>query len=627
MKFSTKRLTLISKRFNTLLLLVLLAAYLSEASGQLPADSNAINLHDATNRLAKARPLIFRQPDSVSLLVLPIEKVILKEGDASIKAEYFNVRGLMCWQANQPEQSIIWFKKTLQLPLSEALTNAFAEAANNTGALYRRQGLADSARVYLNLALETDIARNNTRGINKTLYDLGTMEMNIGHYELAYQNLVAALRSQEKTNDSSFRLYTLTALGNLHFFLGNNPKAKEYYLDALNMARHIGDSSQKVLLLSNLSAIIDDSINLEQANRYAREGLIMALKSNDYNSLVAFYGNLANAYMKQNKTDSSLIYYEKGLEYSTKANNQYLVNNFHLQMARAIQQLGKNNEAYDLYRLGFKSAARIDNLTGMRDALMGMAVIDSLRGDYRRSLMHFTEGTKWNDSIQKTESNNRISELEIKYETERKERIIEELESKDHYNKLLRLVGILFTTAAIIVLSLLALLYRKQKLIGLHRVAILKKERIHAREMLNNNRKELTAHVLSLAKAEEVIRNTNTQINHLIPKVDSETSEQLNTLISNLRGSQNSQKLWREFEQRFDELNNGFINKLLLQYPSLSPTEIRMCALLRLQLSTKDLAELTQRSPRTIEYTRTNIRRKMGLSSTDNLLTKLWSIE
>jgi DNA-binding CsgD family transcriptional regulator len=52
-----------------------------------------------------------------------------------------------------------------------------------------------------------------------------------------------------------------------------------------------------------------------------------------------------------------------------------------------------------------------------------------------------------------------------------------------------------------------------------------------------------------------------------------------------------------------------------------------MCALLRLQLSTKDLAELTQRSPRTIEYTRTNIRRKMGLSSTDNLLTKLWSIE
>jgi len=280
-----------------------------------------------------------------------------------------------------------------------------------------------------------------------------------------------------------------------------------------------------------------------------------------------------------------------------------------------------------LYRLGFKSAARIDNLTGMREALMGMAVIDSLRGDYRRSLMHFTEGTKWNDSIQKTESNNRISELEIKYETERKERIIEELESKDHYNKLLRLVGILFTTAAIIVLSLLALLYRKQKLIGLHRVAILKKEQIHAREMLNNNRKELTAHVLSLAKAEEVIRNTNTQINHLIPKVDSETSEQLNTLISNLRSSQNSQKLWREFEQRFDELNNGFINKLLLQYPGLSPTEIRMCALLRLQLSTKDLAELTQRSPRTIEYTRTNIRRKMGLSSTDNLLTKLWSIE
>lgn len=627
MGISFKRPTRIVNRLNALLVLILLATHLTEVSGQRPVDSMALSLHEAANQLTKARPLIFKHPDSATLLVWSAEKVILKEGDAIVKSEYFNIRGLMSWQADEPEQSIAWFKQTLQLPPSAALANAFAEAANNAGALYRRLGIIDSARVYLNLALETDLARNNTRGVNKTLYDLGTMEKNIGHYELAYQNLIAVSRSQEQAGDSSSWLNTLTALGNLHFYLGNNSKARGYYHDALAIAHHLNDSSQMVMLLTNLSAIIDDSINLEQANRYAREGLTMAKKNNDYNSLIALYGNLANAYMKQNKTDSSLMYYQKGLKHTTKANNLYLVNNFHIQMAQAFQQSGQNDEAYILFAQALKIASNMDNLPGMRDALMGMAVIDSLRGDYRRSLMHFTEGTKWNDSIQKTESNNRISELELKYETERKERIIEELESKGHYNQLLQLLNIVFTLAAITVLSLLALLYRKQKLISQHRVATLEKEQIHAREMLDSNRKELTAHVLSLAKAEEVIRNVNTQINHLMPKVDNQASEQLNILINTLRNSQNSQKLWQEFEQRFDELNNGFINKLLLQFPSLSPTEIRMCALLRLQLSTKDLAELTQRSPRTIEYTRTNIRRKMGLSSTDNLLTKLWSIE
>ena len=626
MRIVIKDPTFTGKWINALLLFLLFAPIVG-AKGQSPSDSSVVDLQEATIRLSKIRPLIFTQPDSALLLARPIEKAILNDGDAGIKAEYFNIRGLMCWQANEPDQSITWFKKTLQLPFYESLANVFAEAANNTGALYRRQGIADSARVYLNRALEIDKARNNIAGINKTLYDIGTMEMNTGHYDLAYQNLTAALRSQEETGDSIFRLYTLTALVNLHFFLGNNPKSRGYYIDALNMARQTGDSPQEILLLSNLSALINDSISLNQAKQYAYAGIRMAIESNDYNSLVAFYGNLANALLKQNKTDSSFLYYHKGLEYTTKANNQYLVNNFHIQMARAFQQTGKNNEAYNLYKLGLKNATNINNLTGMRDAVMGMAVIDSIQGNYRRALRHFTEGTKWNDSIQNTESNNRISELELIYETKKKEQLIKDLEDKNQYNKLLRLLGVVFTIAAITVLSLVALLFRKQQIITLQRVATLENEQKHANDILNIKRKELTAHALSLAKAEEVIRNANTHINQLIPKVDNHTSEQLNALISSMRTSQNSQKLWREFEQRFDELNNGFISKLLLHYPNLSPTEIRMCALLRMQLSTKDLAELTQRSPRTIEYTRTNIRRKMGLSSTDNLHTRLLSIE
>ena len=71
--------------------------------------------------------------------------------------------------------------------------------------------------------------------------------------------------------------------------------------------------------------------------------------------------------------------------------------------------------------------------------------------------------------------------------------------------------------------------------------------------------------------------------------------------------------------------NEDFFSLLLNKYPELSPVELKLCAYLRLNPSTKDLALITNRSMRTIESTRTNIRKKMNLTSQENLVTHLLS--
>lgn len=66
------------------------------------------------------------------------------------------------------------------------------------------------------------------------------------------------------------------------------------------------------------------------------------------------------------------------------------------------------------------------------------------------------------------------------------------------------------------------------------------------------------------------------------------------------------------------------LNKLLLKkYPNLSLTELKLCALLVLNISSKEIGELTNRSVRTIEFTRLNIRKKMNLSNDENLVKHL----
>ncbi len=601
--------------------------FIASANGQaVQQGSTNISLEQATVHLEEARPLIFKYPDSAAALILPTEQVIMQKGIAKQKANYYNVHGLMCWQADEAMEAVNWFQKTLNLSQTDELLPEMAEAANNAGALYRRMGITDSARVYLQRALDIDIFRNNIRGINKTRYDLGIMEMRIGHYDLALEQLSEVARSQEATNDSSSWMNTLTALGNLYYYKDNTENATEYYKSSLNIAQDLHDSTTITMLLTNLSAIIIDTGGNNEARTYARIGIAMALRFNDYNSLMALYGNLAQTFLIEGQNDSTIYYYQKALNLTDRANNLYLVNSFYNLMAKAYQKTGRQTEAYTYYLKAKENSRKMDDRPGLRDALLGLATIDSLRGNYKLALTHFCEGTKWRDSINNTESTNRFSELEIKYKTEKNERLIEDLKAKDHYNKLLRISGILFTLAAIAVLLMLLLLISKQKRLSKQQVSILENEKALSETLLESKKKELTAHVLSLAKSEELLKEVNTKIEDLIPEVGYKASQQLNTIINTLKSKQNSQKLWHEFEQRFDELNNGFISKILEQYPNLSPTEVRMCALLRLQLSTKEIAELTQRSPRTIEYTRANIRRKMGLSSSDNLLTKLLSL-
>lgn len=74
-----------------------------------------------------------------------------------------------------------------------------------------------------------------------------------------------------------------------------------------------------------------------------------------------------------------------------------------------------------------------------------------------------------------------------------------------------------------------------------------------------------------------------------------------------------------EFETRFTGVYEEFTQKLLTIAPNLTPNELRICAFIRLNITSKDIARLTNRNLGTVENTRTNIRRKLQLGTDDNL--------
>lgn len=80
---------------------------------------------------------------------------------------------------------------------------------------------------------------------------------------------------------------------------------------------------------------------------------------------------------------------------------------------------------------------------------------------------------------------------------------------------------------------------------------------------------------------------------------------------------------WQLSESYFNTIYDGLLDRLRARYPQLSQTDLRMCVYIKLNLSTKEIAELMNISPRSVEMARYRLRKKLGLGPNDHIGTIL----
>ena len=81
--------------------------------------------------------------------------------------------------------------------------------------------------------------------------------------------------------------------------------------------------------------------------------------------------------------------------------------------------------------------------------------------------------------------------------------------------------------------------------------------------------------------------------------------------------------VWKEFEQKVTNTHDQFFSNLLNDFPDLNSSELKICALVRLNMSSKEMASILHQTPASIDVARSRLRKKLGMHSDQNLLTKL----
>ncbi len=127
---------------------------------------------------------------------------------------------------------------------------------------------------------------------------------------------------------------------------------------------------------------------------------------------------------------------------------------------------------------------------------------------------------------------------------------------------------------------------------------------------------ELASRALSIASQSELLL----ELESIMNKVEEESPVKIKKDISKILKDYNyNQNEWKVFDTNLHELHEDFISRLNKTYPELTSKDIRLAILLRMNMTSKEIAPLMRKSFRSVELQRYRLRKKMKLSSKTNL--------
>ena len=347
------------------------------------------------------------------------------------------------------------------------------------------------------------------------------------------------------------------------------------------------------VILNNLGIIAKEQEEYVKAFDYHRRSLKIREEDQNYHGMAQSYNNIGATYFVSGDIESARINFEKSLEISRERN--YLTS----------------------------AIISLDYLKGIQED----------RNNYKKAYEYQSQFQAIKDSLMNQEKLRAINQLEMqdKFDTRvresqhRQEKIEAEQRRKET-------IYLLITAASVLGILILVLIYflqrskMKRQMLETRKnnleVKGLELENINLERELEFRTKELTTNVMYMARTSEFITRISEKLLKSKMYFTQDNQEVINKVVTELQ-SYIDQDTWAEFEIRFQQVHNDFYTKLNELHPDLTANEKKLCAFLRLNMTTKEISAITYQSVNSIVVARSRLRKKLGIDQDENLISYL----
>ncbi len=523
--------------------------------------------------------------------------------------------------------------------LEMSLRNKFIEGQFNNylamGGLKMKTDDLDEAKKFFLSAkdlIDETIEPRDVIGLYLGLGNVYAMQTNLYR---ALDVFFTGLQIAEEHNDSLYlpRFYNNIAI--IYANLEDNSKSLEYYSKALKLFEHLKDPYFIGNTLNNIGNTYFELKKNDSAYLYLNKALKIEKQISNYYGLTKTYSNLGEMAFSEGRTMAALELFEKSESAADSlvddfwGSRPYIFAAVYKHKGDAYFQLNDFKMALYFYHQALSGASVSSNLELITEVTQKLADLFHQQGNKDSAYFYYKNFTVLNDSLLKVKNYQKITELTLQYEfdKERKQQKLEsELIEAKHYRKeLIYLLIIISAAASLLIIAFLYFLQnnRMRRKNLEQQMNLLEREKLS--KELDFKNKELTTNVMYLLKKNEFISAISDKLKNTNQGQKENNETVIKNVISELDKSI-TQDTWTEFEVRFQEVHVDFYNSLSRQFPDLTPNELRLCAFLRLNMTSKEIADITYQSAESLKTARYRLRKKLGLDRDENLvayLTKL----
>ena len=469
-----------------------------------------------------------------------------------------------------------------------------------------------------------------------------------GNYALASNHgfkmlsLLDELLINKPQDSETIKKYILVydLIGYCYGRLENNEKTREYFnleLESINQLDSVEFSSfvreRKSAVYNNIASSYLADKNYPHAGNLYEKALAYSDTDSVVASLAILYNNLGIVNLN---TDNS----KQAFDYTQRSLKIWEILKDTTGMAQVYNNLGNYYLALDDRANALKSFEQALSLSRKASAIKSemlatkaLAFLYKELGLYEKALIHSELGYQLQDSVMGQDLMRQVSRQELQYQHEK---LLKEVEFKSlmdaaHHEKMLWVI----LSIGIFIFFLLiisVLLYRNQRgkavrsklaqknLEQEKQILLLEKKQLT--QDIEYKKKEIASFAISLANKNEFMESVKEKLLNIESDNKKNDHLQIDRIIREVN-SNLDKTTWAEFDLRFKEVYSDFYNELLARFPSITPNELKICAFLRLNMTTKDISAITFQSERSIEVARTRLRKKLNLERKDNLITFL----
>ena len=573
-----------------------------------PDDSSKVNTLNRLHELTLNNDIDLAKKYVEEELVLA-KKINFKRGIGSAfynLGGYFENIGVRDSAKYYLEQSKKFFDE-----LGELKRSAEANKAIAINEYYQGNPSLALERVVENI--QNRITLKDSLGLAADYNFQGGIYRQLGKTELALKSVMTSFKIQEELNNRVGMADAMQVLAALEV----GQKSIDYEKEALAIYEEEGDQFYQALVNNNLGTSYIHNKDFDKAELHIQKAIDLATELNAVDIVGDATTKMSHVHMNQGNYElaiaslkEALAIHNENKQAIARAENLGTIAIAYNKMNQPLQALPYIDECLEL-------SASINSLSSEKGAYEIRSESYRLLGNYKKALADHTQFKVLNDSLFNNEKTEQIERLKTEFEVERKETelvmeknkvVLLEKEAKlSALQKWFLSIGLLFS---FVTLGLMFYGFRQKA-----KAAAQEKEKLDAE--LSYKKKELTTHALHLAKKNELLEGLKQKAKEL--KENAEEKQGYQKLIRTIDFDLMDDNNWENFANYFQQVHKDFNQNVARKYPDVTPNELRLISLVKMNLSIKEMANIMNISVPGVKKARQRLRKKMNLETKDSL--------